>query len=83
MLCNAVQVKEDLIQRLLYFLYLAEQAYDDATEPNLKKLLSDKGGLACCSPQPAVWCCLQGHVSLAGQQGTSSHTLSCRDACQH
>ena len=49
MRCNAaVQVKEDLIKRLLYYLYLAEQAYDAATEPKLKELLSEKGRLACC-----------------------------------
>eukprot|EP00891_Asterochloris_glomerata_P004980 jgi/Astpho2/4980/fgenesh1_pg.00070_%23_33_t len=52
---DELEVKEDLIQRLLYFLYLAEQAYDAATEPNLKKLLSDKGYNLNFAKMNATW----------------------------
>ena len=67
MLCNAaVQVKEDLIERLLYYLYLAEQAYDAATEPKLKELLSEEGRLACCRCNQLCSSACRG-LSLVGQ----------------
>jgi len=44
-----LQVETDLVDKLAYYLWFAEYAYEAGTEPNLKKVLQSRGGAVCLS----------------------------------
>ena len=41
--CCFVQVATDLVDKLAYYLWFAEYAYEAGTEPNLKEVLTTRG----------------------------------------
>ena len=51
-----MQVSPDLIDKLAFYLWFAEYAYEAGTEPNLKKVLNSRGKI------PSACICVQ-HIT--------------------
>lgn len=64
-----LQADSALVDKLAYYLWFAEYAYEAGTEPNLKKVLASRGkpsAITCLHPNPCM-------VQLKSSVGANAH----------